>query len=378
MNEKEIFLNGIKAANGDNPILNTLKPNGVDFIDYKDIGDKVIDGVSVNSAIRLKTLTMSGFVGSRKIFYSKINLKTIYPIAEEIIIVVNEQATINDLLNCLLEQTGIKIDTSTIGNRLDTKLTFDDSKCGSIVLMANPKSIFINGELTVKYTSNKYRVLNYVKNRVIVLSDASIMETIDRRSSIMVMPNYYYNDAANFPIDHDIFVELNCLTHLDILNKKYEQNANKEPVLVNPYTFQFGNMPEYFRFVMETIGRNMEAGKQYWEDSETYNFKKVVQVYLKWYSQELIYLHGEAKPNTGRDYVNTQSVNNLDYLDFFFIGKTVDLVEYIKTQYPDLTCTATCGVNVNFENVCAFQFNRQLVGTNALRKGTILPIYWGL
>lgn len=377
MNDNELLLNAIKAANGNNPILNTLKPDGVDFIDYKNLGDKVIDGVKVNSAIRLKTLPMSGFVGSRKIFYSKLNLKKIYPLAEQVIIIVSDQANIKELLKCLLEQTGINIDSSTLANNLNTKLDFDNNKCGSILLVANPKSIFIDGELTIKYTSNKYRVLNYVKNRVIVLSEVAILDTITKKSNVIVMPNYYYNDAANFPVDHDIFVELKCLTHLSLNNKKYKAVPNGEPIEISPITFEFGNMPEYFRYVMKQVGSNMERGKTYWEDIETYNFKKVVQVYLKWYTQELIYLRSEDVPNDGREYV-TSRFNTLDKLDFFFIGKTVELVDYIKNQYPDSTCTGNCGVNTNFEYVCAFQFNEQPAGSSPLRAGTILPIYWGL
>lgn len=379
MTEIEIFLKALKEANGNNPILNTLKPDGVDFIDYKNIGDKVIDGIQVNSTIRLKTLPKSGFVGSRKIFYTKLKLQKIYPLVEEYIILVSEQADIRELIGCLIEQTGINIDISTIGNKLDTKLVFDENKCGSVVLYANPKSIFIDGKITIRYTCNKYRVLNYVKNRVIVLSEKTVMELTNKPAPISVMANYYYNDAANFPVDHEIFMDLDLLTHDSINNKKLEYDReNNKYVEIAPRTFAFGNMPEYFRFLMVQVGNDMERGKTYWRDDTTYNLKKVIQVYLKWYTQEQLYFYNETLPEDGRDYVNRSKYNSLDCLDFFFIGKTVDLIKYLKEQYPDFYFTGNCGININFEYICAFQFISSPPAARTIKKGTILPIYWGI
>lgn len=382
MNDVDIFLNAVKEANGNNPIINTLTTDGVVFIDYKDIGDLTIDGIKVNSCIRLKTLPTSGFVGSRKIFYTRIDLSKLYPFIGDIVVLVSDHADIRELLKELGEQSGIIIDPEILINNLDNKLLFDDRMCGSITLKTNPRSIFIQGEVIVKYTCNKYRVLNYVKNRVISLSETALLDR-DVNSYYTVLPSFYYCDAANFPPDHDIFVKYDCLAGVNHLNDqvimKYVDGVYK-PINYKTRIFDAGNMPTYFRSILEYCKGDMRLVKTLWENHDIYNFRQVVHAFLKWYGQDTeLAKYSESKPNDKGVYINAgDGTNTLDKLDFYFIGKTVDLVTTIKNDPIYAITVGNCGVNINFTYVCAFRTNSNLrfydrhISTNM-----IIPIYWG-
>lgn len=380
MSDVDIFLNAIKAANGDNPILNTLTTDGVAFIDYKNLGDRIIDGIKVNSCIRLKTLPSSGFVGSRKIFYSRISLSSLYPFVDQVMVLVSDHADVRELLKELGEQAGIVINPEILVNDLDEKLVFDNKMCGSITLKTNPRSIYIEGELKVKYTCNKYRVLNYVKNRVIIISEDAVIDSNITSQFNLVLPSFYYCDAANFPPDHEVFVKYNCLAGANGLNDQIVRVWHNGKTREIPYKspiFESGNMVTYFKNMMRKINGNMEFGQEMWNDYVKYNFRQVVHAFLKWYSQDTkLGLFTENLPDDGGVAITGRiSINTLDGLDFYYIGKTTELVTTIKNDPMYKITQGNCGVNVNFGYVCAFKLNSK--HRNIPRRNSIIPIYWG-
>lgn len=384
MNDVDIFLNAVKAANDDNPILNTLTPDGVAFIDYKNLGDRIIDGIKINSCIRLKTLPSSGFVGSRKIFYTRLNLSKLYPFIDQVMVLVSDHADIRELLKELGEQAGIFIDPTILVNNLDDKLIFDSKMCGKVTLKANPKSIYIEGEIDVKYTCNKNRVLNYVKNRVVILSEAMLInKNITDSTYNCVAPIFYYCDAGAFPPDHDIFVKYDCLAGVNRLNiQRTEIWVNDKRHLIEHKSpiFDAGNLPTYFRCLMEELRGNMEKGKEFWKDYETYNFRQVVHAFLKWFGQDSeLGLHVEDDPKDGGVYYSKNlSLSRLDMMDFYYIGKTIELVNTIKNDPIYKYTVGNCGVNINFNYVCAFRINNSYrYSGKVLNHNDIITIYWG-
>lgn len=374
MNEAEVFLNAIKAANGNNEILETLKISGVAFIDYKALNDKIVDGVRINSCIRLKTLPKkSGFVGSRKIYYNKIDIASLYPFLNDALVVVSEHADIEELLDELLNQCGIHIEKSFIKTDIKTKLVFDNDKCGNVTLETNDQSLFISGHITVYYTCNKYRVLNYVKNRAILLSENEFISS-DGATDLSCIPWFcYYYDLAYFPPDHDLYVEYN-MTSAD------NGNVNTSNA--------FDTLTDYMR----RKGSFYQA-KYEWDRQPSNVLKRVILGYLKyvslfpWYLsnddqtsdqiyRDSVYVSPISKVNTtyykNRNILEKPPMSMDDY-EAYFYGKTSDLVTKIKSDYQYVVGSA--GVNLNFENVFAIRF------TNPNKKGdygvgTILTFYW--
>jgi hypothetical protein len=369
MNEKQLLLESIKKANPTNPILAELNINGVAFIDYKDLGDIEKEGIQVNTCMRLKTLPNSGFVGSRKIYYKKLSLSSLYPNLVNFLIFTKKPRTYGELFDDIKDQTGYVILTKYIEVDVSASLPFNDD-VNHLTIKAKRDSLYIGGSITFRYTANRKRCLNYIKNRSILLS-----ENTSRERDYIVHPSSYYFDLSLFPPDYLIFLEHGMLS-----------DYNKEPARIptgnQKYaTTHYTNLPDYFEDI-----RSIYVANNLWENPDKYTLQRIIQAYLKYMGFLSINLNNENQSHRDAGFNTSHysyksgelSYYSLANLGVYFIGKTEDLVKKIlgDTMYPK--ANGNCGVNDAFEKVFALRFITNSGRPTGVGINSLLTFYWGV